>query len=133
MDKTARLLALRAKIPTFQCRPGCVDCCCSGVMITQTELSRISAPKVCDAGCIWVAPGRCTVYAERPILCRTFGVTGDGSVFDCPYGCKPDKPWTEAQVQEVIKEYHEIMKDDAVGMTAEGQEYDPEKGTIGGK
>jgi hypothetical protein len=133
MDKIEALKALRARIPTFHCPEWCHECCCFGVMATETELARMPKERLSSVGCRFVTDHGCGCYEERPILCRTYGVTDDGSVFDCAFGYKPDKPWTVAQVAEVIAEYHDLTKDDEVAITGKGQQLNPESGEIYGK
>ena len=76
----------------MQCRSGCHDCC--HVRLTVT---RVEAAAICDAISTWPAEkraalaanvaaapadrcaaldpaGRCTIYAVRPIVCRSHGV-----------------------------------------------------------
>jgi Fe-S-cluster containining protein len=50
--------------------------------------------------------GRCTVYDDRPFVCRIYGVT---EMLACPYGCEPDGGWwperdaqlTMARIEEI--------------------------------
>lgn len=53
---------------------------------------------------------RCVVYEERPIRCRLFGCTDEkDSIYKCPHGCQPEAPWTEEELQEVLKEYQNLV------------------------
>ena len=81
-----------AKSPgQFQCRAGCHDCCLPGLSVFAIEADRIRAALAqLDAPtrtrvrqqcalpapdrCALLVDGRCSVYAERPILCRSHGL-----------------------------------------------------------
>lgn len=39
--------------------------------------------------CSKLVEGRCSIYADRPLLCRIFGASRG---LRCPYGCTPDGP-----------------------------------------
>jgi len=82
----------REHIPSFECIPGCHDCC--GPVTTSAEemawlpvksdaehaaaLAELSCPHLGDKGC--------QVYAERPLICRLFGTTPR---LACPNGMRP--------------------------------------------
>lgn len=89
-DNIARL---RERIPSFECVPGCHDCC--GPVTTSTEeMSRLPIKTDAehevaleDLNCVHLGPNGCTVYAERPLICRLFGTTPD---MPCPNGRRPE-------------------------------------------
>lgn len=98
----ARLAELRAKVDAFcarvadrypgalACGPGCADCCRRELTVTAVEAVGIvevvaAAPPARraelarrareGAPCVALDPdGRCSVYEERPIVCRSHGV-----------------------------------------------------------
>ena len=90
-DTIARL---RQQIPSFDCVPGCHDCC--GPVTTSTEeISRL--PVKSDAeheaalahlNCVHLGPNGCEVYGERPLICRLFGTTPN---LPCPNDRRPDQ------------------------------------------
>lgn len=41
--------------------------------------------------CGLLKKGRCSIYANRPLICRLFGVAKE---LPCPFGCKPER-WLE--------------------------------------
>ncbi|MGO4306521.1 YkgJ family cysteine cluster protein [Cupriavidus sp. RAF12] len=85
---------LRSRIPTFECTPGCHDCC--GPVTTSTEeMSRLPAKSdaeheiaLANLSCPHLDTKGCSVYAERPLICRLFGTTPR---LACPNGNRPDK------------------------------------------
>ena len=43
--------------------------------------------------------GQCSVYPNRPLICRLWGVVPD---MPCPWGCLPDRPMTEHEARELL-------------------------------
>lgn len=89
------ILRLRANIPAFECVKGCHDCC-GPVTTSSEEMSRL--PVKTDAeheaalngfNCVHLGPNGCTVYDERPLICRLFGTTPR---MPCPNDRRPDEP-----------------------------------------
>ncbi|MBP8233303.1 MAG: YkgJ family cysteine cluster protein [Rhizorhabdus sp.] len=104
----ARPLPGPREIPAAQCRPRCHDCCRSPA-VTPQEHARL-APRVTmvqgrfvslasrcgfvmvsrdSERCPLLGPGGCTVYADRPLVCRLFGATAGVMELACPHGCGP--------------------------------------------
>jgi Fe-S-cluster containining protein len=84
---------LREQIPSFECVPGCHDCC-GPVTTSSEEMSRL--PVKSDAehdaaldelSCVHLGPKGCTVYDERPLICRLFGTTPK---MPCPNERRPE-------------------------------------------
>lgn len=44
--------------------------------------------------------GKCTIYNDRPLICRLFGVVKKMS---CPFGCKPERWMTDDQARKLMK------------------------------
>lgn len=117
----ARLDALYAAIPTFECIPGCTDCC-GPVPTTATE--RRNAPKLLPldamvtrmvstgcADCPYSLAHRCAIYEGRPFMCRIFGAVDDPRLA-CPHGRGPEKPLTIHQGHELTDRYLRLIEDD---------------------
>ena len=75
------IVRLREQIPSFECVKGCHDCC-GPVTASSEEMSRL--PVKSDAehdaalehlNCVHLGPDGCTVYEDRPLICRLFGTT----------------------------------------------------------
>lgn len=98
------LARLYAAIPSFTCIKGCGDCC-GLVPWSQEEwakvadrapggvtLRRMNNQVVPQRGtsdhCPFFDHG-CTVYDDRPFMCRLFGTARDWRL-TCPHGCKPE-------------------------------------------
>ncbi|NMR25101.1 YkgJ family cysteine cluster protein [Pseudoalteromonas sp. NEC-BIFX-2020_015] len=89
------ILRLRTNIPSFKCVEGCHDCC-GPVTTSSEEMSRL--PVKTDAeheaalnefNCVHLGPKGCTVYDERPLICRLFGTTPR---MPCPNDRAPEEP-----------------------------------------
>ena len=55
-----------------------------------------------DLTCSFAGPEGCEVYAERPLICRMFGVT-EGLA--CPRGVPVREKITADQAAQIMKEY----------------------------
>ena len=116
MNRDREIIArLRERIPTFECVPGCHDCC-GPVTTSSEEMSRL--PVKSDAeheaalkefNCVHLGPNGCTVYGERPLICRLFGTTPNMA---CPNGCRPQEmvdAKTERQVHHFIATTRQVL------------------------
>jgi hypothetical protein len=84
---------LRRQIPSFECVPGCHDCC-GPVTTSSEEMARLPRKTAAEQeaalnelNCVHLGPNGCTVYEERPLICRLFGTT---PTLPCPNGRRPD-------------------------------------------
>jgi len=90
--KAAKLDAIYAKLPAFECKGLCSADCVSGLIMSKAEARRLelaagSKPQArVDAPCPHLKGSKCSVYKLRPMVCRLFGVVED---MRCPHGCKP--------------------------------------------
>ncbi|OCH18921.1 MULTISPECIES: YkgJ family cysteine cluster protein [unclassified Aliivibrio] len=106
---------LRERIPSFECTKGCHDCC-GPVTTSSEEMSRL--PVKTDAeheaaldeyNCVHLGPNGCTVYEERPLICRLFGTTPRMA---CPNGCRPEEMIdvkTERQIHYYIANTRQVL------------------------
>ena len=92
-----RLDALYASLPALECKGLCEDSCHTHVDASQAERARLhrrhgldlDAPTsdgTCPALSRSFGPGRCTVHADRPMVCRLWGTAAS---MPCPHGCTP--------------------------------------------
>lgn len=93
LDET--LDALWARVPNAGCQGLCADAC-GPIGMSEVERDRIrrrhgvviedaaTAPGTLD--CPALVGGRCSVYADRPMVCRVWGVIDP---LPCPHGCLP--------------------------------------------
>jgi hypothetical protein len=84
---------LRQRIPAFECKPGCHDCC-GPVTASSEEMARLPrksaaehAQALAELSCPHLGAKGCQVYAERPLICRLFGTTPR---LACPNGNRPE-------------------------------------------
>lgn len=103
-DPRQTLRELRRRIPAFACKTGCHDCC-GPVTASSEEVSRLPrlseaahASALAELSCPYLGPQGCTVYAERPLICRLFGTTPR---LPCPEGCRPAE-MIDARVETAI-------------------------------
>ncbi len=106
---------LRAEIPSFECVPGCHDCC-GPVTTSSEEMSRLPVKSnaehdaaLAELKCVHLGPNGCEVYAERPLICRLFGTTPN---MPCPNGRRPQAPIgakTEQQIHRFIATTRQVL------------------------
>lgn len=99
---------LRLQIPSFECVPGCHDCC-GPVTASAEELSRLPEKSQAEHDvalaafdCVYLGPQGCEVYDQRPLICRLFGTT---ERLPCPRGMAPAEaiePQVEQQIHGLI-------------------------------
>ncbi|GAA3965759.1 YkgJ family cysteine cluster protein [Allohahella marinimesophila] len=106
---------LRERIPSFECVPGCHDCC-GPVTTSSEEMSRLPVKTdaeheaaLTELDCVHLGPEGCTVYAERPLICRLFGTTPR---MLCPNGRGPEEmidSKTERQIHQYISGTRQVL------------------------
>ncbi|MBE3092770.1 MAG: YkgJ family cysteine cluster protein [Chloroflexi bacterium] len=105
---------------TFKCKEGCADCC--GIIPLTKELiekkDKFQVPvekefatknegKVLitkDMLCIFLnrETKKCSIYEDRPIICRRFGVEVDDKYqLACPYFKPNGNPWTIGKRKQI--------------------------------
>ena len=107
------------KIPSFECKTGCHECCgivpfsaaerekaatvrpleqwepfINGTWVPSSALMTMKCPFVNDAGC--------SIYEHRPTVCRLFGAV-DHPNMKCPMGCGPKRLLTEQRSREILR------------------------------
>lgn len=105
----------RERIPSFECTPGCHDCC--GPVTTSAE-EMAQLPVISEAAhdtalanlsCPHLGESGCQVYAERPLICRLFGTTPR---LACPNGKRPEvmiDPDIERQIHEFLSRTRQVL------------------------
>lgn len=106
-DNSQKIRFFRQYIPSFECLPGCHDCC-GPVTTSSEEMSRLPrksaaehAAALADLSCPHLGEQGCLVYAERPLICRLFGTTPG---LPCPHGRRP-AVLTDARIERQIGVY----------------------------
>lgn len=98
--------SLYAELPTLDCKGLCSNSC-GPVFMSRLEWKRITdklgrEPKGgADLTCpMLTCMGRCSVYDERPMLCRLWGLVES---MPCVYGCKPERVLTDDEGHELLR------------------------------
>lgn len=99
-SQDAKLRAIYAQVPSTNCKGLCVEHC-NSIGMTPQEQQRIrvrtglNLPRFGafgthddpDALCPALTSGRCSIYNDRPLICRLWGATDS---MPCEHGCVPD-------------------------------------------
>lgn len=98
---------LRERIPTFECKPGCHDCC-GPVTASSEEMLRLPVKSdtehdaaLEELNCVHLGPNGCEVYDERPLICRLFGTTPKMA---CPNDCGPET-MVDSKIEDQVHHY----------------------------
>jgi hypothetical protein len=115
MDTWAQIRFFRRQIPEFACIPGCHDCC-GPVLASTTEMARLPlkdeaerAAALAHWDCAHLGPHGCTVYDERPLVCRLFGTT---ERLPCPHGRRPASmidPAVDAGIDQFFHQRRHVL------------------------
>ncbi len=110
-----KISALRRQIPSFECVPGCHDLLWAGDDFPE-EMSRLPRKTAAEQeaamdelNCVHLGPNGCTVYDERPLICRLFGTT---KTLPCPNGRRPVElihPRVEKQIHEYMASTRQVL------------------------
>lgn len=105
MEKQQLIRFFRRRMPEFTCAPGCHDCC-GPVMVSTVEIAELPMVPQADRDaalarwdCIYLGADGCSVYEDRPLICRMFGNT---ERLACPKGRRPERmldPAVETQIE----------------------------------
>ena len=102
------------KIPQVECKGLCIDSC-GPITMSKAEDDRlrecgVEIPPIAEAVakiergqdyfCPALKDGRCSVYEQRPTICRLWGATES---MRCPHGCTPANALTQTQSHELLR------------------------------
>lgn len=62
-----------------------------------------------ELNCVHLGPNGCTVYEERPLICRLFGTT---PTLPCPNGRRPEQmihPRVEKQIHDYMSSTRQVL------------------------
>lgn len=97
---------LYSKIPKMKCKEGCHDCC-GLVPFSNWELKQIDNPKpYTDIYCPYLSVAGCTIYENRPFMCRLYGTVEN---LKCSHGCKPKKILSNKEAMKLTWYYQSLM------------------------
>ncbi len=94
---------LYKKIPKSKCKDGCFTCCSNSVQFTPSEYKSMGgysfdAESMC---CSHLVNGKCSVYENRPFVCRLFGTS---ELLECEH-CTPERVLTQKETNDLVHEY----------------------------
>ncbi len=105
----------RNRIPSFECIPGCHDCC-GPVTTSSHEASALPVKEDAEHdealskwSCTYLGSKGCSVYDDRPLICRLFGTT---ATLRCPHGRRPETmidPLIENQIQQFFQDTRQVL------------------------
>ena len=108
MEKTP-IQKLYEKIPSFHCKEGCTRCCENWIQCAPEEALRCGGFECVSDRCPKLKEHEgCTVYEDRPFLCRLFA---SSESMPCPYGYGPEKPLTKEETTALLREYLRLKKE----------------------
>jgi hypothetical protein len=106
---------IRERIPSFECIPGCHDCC-GPVTTSSEEMAKLPVKSeaehevaLAELSCPHLGEKGCQVYAERPLICRLFGTTPR---LACPHGRRPEvmiEPEVEEEIYQFLRETRQVL------------------------
>lgn len=89
-----------SRVPAMECKGKC-QASCGVIPVFPVEQEMIEAagqkpPSFQDHNltCSALKNGRCSIYENRPLICRLWGSVEE---MPCPWGCKPKKLLTEPE------------------------------------
>lgn len=108
--KLAALKAIYAKIPKMVCAGNC-DVTCGSLGLSRGEkrhLTQITRkqPKLIGDRCNYLKDNRCQIYADRPAICRLWGVT---ETMKCDWGCAPERYLSEKEARNILAEISDLF------------------------
>lgn len=116
MNTEEKLAKIYERVPSFECKGLCQESC-GPIGMSQAEAQvireRVGArvkiegdgPQVFlmrfpKLTCPLLNPdGKCSVYANRPAICRIWGAVREMA---CPHGCRPKKWMTKVESYDVL-------------------------------
>lgn len=115
----SKLARAYAKVPQIACKGLCHESCGIIPLIgKERELANRVAPEHVEklgikgadlviyddekrGCCPFLAEKRCSIYEERPFMCRVWGVV-DG--MPCPHGCQPEERMSKKRFDSLVAE-----------------------------
>ena len=127
--RVVTLAELYACCPPVPCEKGC-SACCGPVPFSRSEWARTGLPEsvakqtpalpgallagkgdsVETLVCLFREDGGCSIYADRPFICRLYGC---GPGLACAKGRSPKLPLSETTMALLAGMYQQIVKEEA--------------------
>lgn len=124
MSERSELHALYAELPKLVCQGKC-QASCGPVAMTEMEhrvikrrLGHRFPPPRSDNVCAQLtAVGRCSLYGDRPLVCRLYGIVES---MKCPHGCVPEGGyWTNERARDLFDRLVALSGDSREGLADE--------------
>lgn len=124
--KTKRLRVLNeayAELPQIECKGLCVTTCTliplEAIELINIERATGRVPATTPVGdyqmlmpvsstddrCPYLLMDRCSIYEQRPTICRLYGVARG---LQCPHGCQPTQLYSEDAAQTLLRRIRKI-------------------------
>ena len=112
-QKLKRLHKIYRKIPKIKCKGLCTSDCgvIGGTRLEFERMEQVSGQKpkcTDDLVCNYLKDGRCSIYLDRPSICRQYGVAED---LPCPHGCEAERVMTSEESFRISEEI-QILADE---------------------
>ena len=98
-----KLEELYQKIPKSTCKEGCSSCCSNSIQFTPSEYKAMGGYTFDTKQmiCSHLIDGKCSVYENRPFICRLYGTS---ELLQCEH-CTPDRFLTQDETNDLVHEY----------------------------
>ena len=119
MSKKPKTLAeIYASLPTVECQGKCQEAC-GPIYFLPAEVDLLKEAGQAFPHCRDNAQtgrlscssldseGKCSIYANRPLICRLFGVS---KKLRCPFGCKPTQWIAESDSVKAMKAIRKLKE-----------------------
>lgn len=106
-DSLEKLHAIYKQIPTVKCKEGCSECC-GIVPFLDIEWNKLDNPKkpwFTGTTCNFLKDGKCSIYDNRPFMCRLFATCDEEPLLRCPFK-KPSKLLLSKEKSQHLKEQY---------------------------
>jgi Fe-S-cluster containining protein len=113
------IINIRNKIPKITCPwDNCSDCCVGCSPWSYWEMISLEDKMILDltpeGHCPYLINERCSVYDNRPIICRLYGINGGDSKYSCIHNVSPlpiidNKPYSLTTEKKIVKEYLNLI------------------------
>lgn len=96
---------LYKKIPESKCDNQCTRCCTNIIQFTPSEKASMGGYEY-NGKCSHLIDGKCSIYENRPFVCRIFGTS---EILRCD-NCIPERFLSEKETEELVHQYVLIKK-----------------------
>ena len=91
---------LYSRIPKSTCKEECFKCCTNMIQFSPSEAIAMGGYEF-NGLCSHLKDGRCSIYENRPFVCRIFGTS---ELLKCD-DCNPERFLSEAETNDIVHQY----------------------------